>query len=321
MTSPVSTTRTELIPRWCCIDCSTALGPLPEPIGRGAAPAEQGHGDVDDSAAGVHEAGLEGPIACTACGRKFGRPEGILHAMAPLSGRNRIAEAFYNGPRFERFRFWENLFLSYAGGRKGARRQILRHLPPEPNGWWLKVGIGDGDNLSLLDPAAQVAAVDIAWERLRRCRAAHAGRALVLALAEGECLPFADDSFQAVYSVGGYNFYSNPAGALGEMVRVARPGGLIVVADEYPSLPNRMISHWIGLRQFDRWFMSRVMRLGPKFTEMVERHRHMKLEPIFDEVLEDWKLESIWSWLGYVVAGRPKQQPQGDANLTERKDV
>jgi len=91
------------------------------------------------------------------------------------------------------------------------------------------------------------------------------------------------------------------------MARVVKPGGLIVVSDEYPDLPNRMAGHWIGLPPFDRWFISRVLRLGPKFAEMVDRHRHMKLEPIFDQVLEDWRLESLWSKLGYVVVGRAQQ--------------
>jgi hypothetical protein len=96
------------------------------------------------------------PAACPRCGRRYPLDSGILLAMGELSGKNRITEAFYNGPRFQKFRFWENLFLWYAGGLKGARRQILRHLPPLEGGSLLEVGIGDGANVRLLPEAVRI---------------------------------------------------------------------------------------------------------------------------------------------------------------------
>ncbi len=67
-----------------------------------------------------------------------------------------------------------------------------------------------------------------------------------------------------------------------------------------------MIGHWLGLPQLDRWIMSRLLRLGPEFTEMVDRHRNMKLEPVFAAALRDWQMHSLWCKMGYVVVGRPK---------------
>ena len=47
-----------------------------------------------------------------------------------------------------------------------------------------------------------------------------------------ESLPFADSSFNVVFHVGGINFFNDRALAIGEMIRVARPGSLLLIADE-----------------------------------------------------------------------------------------
>jgi hypothetical protein len=89
------------------------------------------------------------------------------------------------------------------------------------------------------------------------------------------------------------------------MARVVKPGGSVVVADEVPNLPNRMIGHWIGLPNLDRWIMSRFMNLGPEFTDMVDKHRNLKLEPIVRDALADWQIHSLWFKVGYCIVGRP----------------
>jgi ubiquinone/menaquinone biosynthesis C-methylase UbiE len=53
-----------------------------------------------------------------------------------------------------------------------------------------------------------------------------------LYLGNAESLPFADSSFDVVYSAGGFNFFSDRAKALREMIRVVKPGGHLMVEDE-----------------------------------------------------------------------------------------
>ncbi len=53
-----------------------------------------------------------------------------------------------------------------------------------------------------------------------------------LFLGNAERLPFADESFDVVFHTGGINFFSDRAKAIGEMIRVAKPGSLILIADE-----------------------------------------------------------------------------------------
>src|SRR5690348_11964688 len=88
--------------------------------------------------------------ACDACGRDYPNRAGLLIAQGELTGKNRIAAAFYNSDRWQQFRPWEQLFLKTLGGLPGARMQILRHLRPLRTGSLLEVGIGDGENIALL---------------------------------------------------------------------------------------------------------------------------------------------------------------------------
>jgi ubiquinone/menaquinone biosynthesis C-methylase UbiE len=53
-----------------------------------------------------------------------------------------------------------------------------------------------------------------------------------LYLGNAESLPFADASFDVVYSAGGFNFFSDRAKAVREMIRVAKPGGHLMIEDE-----------------------------------------------------------------------------------------
>lgn len=46
-------------------------------------------------------------------------------------------------------------------------------------------------------------------------------------------LPFADGFFDAVYTFGGFNEFSNPSASLRELARVVKPGGKVVFGDEH----------------------------------------------------------------------------------------
>ena len=117
--------------------------------------------------------------------------------------------------------------------------------------------------------------MDISRSQLDACRRRAAGRDVWLAQCEAEELPLADRQFDAVLSIGAFNYFNDPEGALREMVRVARPARPIVISDEMPNLTDRMLGHKLGIPALDRWIVSRLMHLGDSFTEMVERHRDL----------------------------------------------
>lgn len=82
---------------------------------------------------------------------------------------------------------------------------------------------------------AFVVAQDISGEMLKRgASAAHAG-SLQLIQSDALHLPFAEDSFDIVFSsFGAFPFIGDLPGALAEAKRVLRPGGRVVVASNHP---------------------------------------------------------------------------------------
>jgi SAM-dependent methyltransferase len=226
---------------------------------------------------------------------------GIVDAIGPLSGRNKVAATFYDGPGWRRFRPWELAFLALQGGQKRARMPILRHLPDIRSARILEVGIGDGDNLPWLPQAWEVHGVDIARTRLEACLRRFPLMAGRLAWAEGEALPYRDESFDACLSVGGFNYYGDHAAALREMRRVTRPGGTIVVADEATWLQRCGIGHILGVPKVDAaWF--RLLGLDRDFAAMVIEQR-LNLDELIGTTWPGAERTSIWRGLGYCIVG------------------
>jgi ubiquinone/menaquinone biosynthesis C-methylase UbiE len=98
----------------------------------------------------------------------------------------------------------------------------------------LETSVGTGLNLKYLPPGITLTGVDLSPEMLAKCQANLRRWQLQadLFLGNAECLPFADSSFDVVFHVGGINFFSDRAKAIQEMIRVAKPGSKILIADE-----------------------------------------------------------------------------------------
>jgi SAM-dependent methyltransferase len=163
----------------------------------------------------------------------------------------------------------------------------------------LEVGIGDGANLPLLPTGWTVHGVDIARKPLDACRARVPAMSGRLARAEAEALPFVDATFDAVYSLGGFNYFSDHAEALREMRRVARPGAPVVVADERPDLFRYSIWNLLGLDAIERWSL-RATGLDADFVAMVLGHR-IDIPAQARAVWPGHRLVPIWNRLGYCL--------------------
>ena len=234
--------------------------------------------------------------------------DGIRDRIGPLAGRNRINAAFYDGPSWARFRPWERLFLTFQGGARWARRQILRHLDGlGPAARLLEVGIGDGENLRFLPPGWAVAGADIARTQLVACLGRHPGTRDRLAWAEAEALPFGDGEFDACYSIGGFTYFGDHARALAEMARVVRPGGRLVVADELPHIYRYGIGRLVGRPAWVRWWLERF-GVDPEFATMI---LDFDADPEA-AVRRAWPgatRHAIWAGLGYCYAATRPGDP------------
>jgi ubiquinone/menaquinone biosynthesis C-methylase UbiE len=266
------------IDQWRCVGCG---GPL----------AEWGDGEG---------------LACASCGRGYPVRDGVVVVEERQTGNNEVVRDFYNGPLWPKFRFWEWFTFFSQGGERRCRDKVLRHLPRKPGLKLLDVAIGDGVYLPWLPEDWSVSGIDISASQLAACRERAGGRSLSLALGEAESLPYRDHYFDAVLSIGGFNYFNDPAGSLREMVRVTKPGGTIVISDEVPDLTRYMLGHRLNfgpLKRMERWVVSRLMHLGDDFTYIVERHSNLDVEAIGRSVLHDSRYEIIWRGVGYVLVG------------------
>jgi ubiquinone/menaquinone biosynthesis C-methylase UbiE len=102
----------------------------------------------------------------------------------------------------------------------------------------LDVATGTGNvSVPAAKAGAEVTGLDLTPKLLQeqRARAAAAGVEVELVEGDAEELPFADSSFDRVTSCFGVMFAPRQAVAAAELVRVARPGGKIVVAAWTPN--------------------------------------------------------------------------------------
>jgi ubiquinone/menaquinone biosynthesis C-methylase UbiE len=107
-------------------------------------------------------------------------------------------------------------------------------LEVKPGDRVLETSVGTGLNFKYLPRDIERFGLDLSPEMLTNCKENLRRWQMDadLFLGNAESLPFADDSFDVVFHVGGINFFSDRGKAIREMIRVARPGNLLLIADE-----------------------------------------------------------------------------------------
>ncbi len=179
-----------------------------------------------------------GSLACAACARRYPIENGIPHFIQPaqLDGLNRRLARAYDWFSWVYRAFSTAAFAFIGMKEETARREITDRLEPK-GGRVLEVSIGPGVNLPYLVGRPDVGGIfglDISLGQLKRCQGYlhRKGWQAELFLGNGEQLPFQDGSFEAVFHIGGINFFNDKQAAISEMIRVARPGARILISDE-----------------------------------------------------------------------------------------
>ncbi len=110
----------------------------------------------------------------------------------------------------------------------------LKFLEIHPGDSVLETSVGTGLNYKYLPRGIKRFGLDLSPEMLTSCQANLRRWEMEAELFQGnaEELPFADDSFDVVFHVGGINFFNDRAKAIREMIRVAKPGSRLLIADE-----------------------------------------------------------------------------------------
>jgi len=145
-----------------------------------------------------------------------------------------------------------NRFTARLRGASDAkeRRKAVARLELSPRTRVLEVSCGTGSNLPLLREGVGehglVAGLDISAGMLNRCRRKLRGKRVRARLLLGDAarLPFREGSFDAVFHHGGIAEFPDKRAAMGEMARVVRPGGKVVICDA--GLPPDRPARWIN---------------------------------------------------------------------------
>jgi ubiquinone/menaquinone biosynthesis C-methylase UbiE/uncharacterized protein YbaR (Trm112 family) len=228
----------------------------------------------------------EGELFCAQCERSYVIKNGIVHFidLQELEGLNRRFARFYN--RWSRFEaIIDRLSFLPMGGERKARTEILHRLELN-SGRVLEVSIGCGGNLRYLfesPKAGDIYGLDISAAQLTNCRrlVTTRGWPVDLFLARAEGLPFKSDSFDSVFHIGGINFFSEKEKAIDEMIRVARRGTKIVIADESEQVA-RNVARFLRLSRSSQ---------GKKVDTAVPVH-------LVPEAMKEVRVDGIWKTHG-----------------------
>jgi SAM-dependent methyltransferase len=153
-----------------------------------------------------------------------------MPSRAPSDSRRRLAE------------FWDTSRDYYAQAAAAnpeaspERRLLLEYLAP---GWRvLDLGCGSCENALWMPEGTRYVGSDVSTAAL--VMAGEWGRPGARVRGDGEWLPFADGSFDAVLSTYALEHFHEPGRTLLEAARVLRPGGLLLLVGSAWDLPYEM---------------------------------------------------------------------------------
>jgi ubiquinone/menaquinone biosynthesis C-methylase UbiE/uncharacterized protein YbaR (Trm112 family) len=237
-----------------------------------------------------------GTLTCPRCRKQYPIVDGIPYFISPegLTGFNRRFASMYNWFSWI-YRAFSKIAFAYIGmDEETGRREITDRLDPR-GGRVLEVSIGPGVNLPYLvnrQDVGEMFGLDISPGQLRQCQryATKKGWDVDLFLGNGERLPFKDELFGGVFHVGGINFFNDKKAAIDEMIRVARPGARILIADETEK----------GARGYEKFI--------PGFKKSFGGRRDEILAPIslIPSTMLETRLFDVWKgWLYCIEFRKP----------------
>ena len=220
---------------------------------------------------------------CASCGVNYGSGEGYPDFLGEkgleYSGsRERIVRSVYA----KVYKPVTNFMYLFCGGTKSARNEVLSNLDLKDGSTVLETGMGYGDNFLWMSEKAKnlrFFGVDIQKQMMLSCmhNLSRWKISAEIVRADAQNLPFRNEVFDVVFHLGAINLFPDKGKAIGEMIRVAKPGTRIVIADE----------------------TEKAGKLFRIFTGSNERN-DPPLEFVPDTML-DVSLKIIWRGYGYLI--------------------
>ena len=183
----------------------------------------------EDDAAWSHDGVEQGGLSCAACGRRYRIDEGYPRFSEPGDGwASDVMARTAQGYGY----LWSRSTVAAAAGPYHWEQMAQGLGLPLPQGLVLDAGCGDGIDLANQARRSQVEIIGVELSdggcrtSAARCRELPAAAVLQGDVAR---LPFADDTFDFIYSYGVLHHLPSPLDGLRELVRVLKPGAQVAL--------------------------------------------------------------------------------------------
>jgi ubiquinone/menaquinone biosynthesis C-methylase UbiE len=171
-----------------------------------------------------------------------------------------------------------------------GRKNIISSLGLKPGMKVLEVSPGPGVFQKFLrndiGEEGELVALDLSMGMLRQCQKRNESLNIHLIHGNAQFLPFADNSFDALYHFGGVNLFNDPQKAISEFIRVVKKDGIVSWGDEGFS---------------DNYKHERrkkmMLKINPGFA---------KPRPVVPDSIYNVKENEVYEGLGYLVVARKR---------------
>jgi ubiquinone/menaquinone biosynthesis C-methylase UbiE len=171
-----------------------------------------------------------------------------------------------------------------------GRKQIISFLGLKPGMKILEVSPGPGVFQKFLrndiGEEGELVALDLSMGMLRQCQKRNESLNVELIHGNAQFLPFADNSFDALYHFGGVNLFNDPQKAISEFIRVVRKDGIVSWGDEGFSENYR-----------NERRKKLMVKINPGFA---------KPHPMIPDSVYDVKENEVYDGLGYLVVAKKR---------------
>ena len=173
---------------------------------------------------------------------------------------------------------------------KKGRKEIVSFLGLKPGMRLLEVSPGPGVFQEYLrndiGDKGELVALDLSLGMLRQCQKRNMKLSVHLIHGNAQFLPFADNSFDALYHFGGVNLFNDPQKAISEFIRVVKKDGIVSWGDEGFS---------------DNYKHERrkkmMLKINPGFA---------KPRPVIPDTVYDVKENEVYDGLAYLVVAKKR---------------
>jgi ubiquinone/menaquinone biosynthesis C-methylase UbiE len=171
-----------------------------------------------------------------------------------------------------------------------GRNQIISYLGLKPGMRILEVSPGPGvfqkalrENIGI---DSEFVSLDLSLGMLKQCQKRNKKLNIQLIHGNAQYLPFADNSFDALFHFGGVNLFNNPQQAISEFIRVVRRDGIVSWGDE-------------GLSEnySDERRKKIALKMNPGFS---------KPKPAIPETVCDVVENEVYGGLAYLVVAKKR---------------